>query len=236
MSIEILHALVFWLPAFLFSTTVHEAAHAWAARRGGDSTASDAGLVTLSPLPHMARSPIGMVVIPVLTSLMHGVTLGWASAPFDREWADRHPRRAALMAAAGPAGNLAIAAAALLLIRVGLVVGWFEPPAQVTLDRLVDAANGAAPGGMTDFFAHGLSVLAMLNVILAVFNLLPLPPLDGASVVTLFLPEALARRVAEVHRAPGLSFVGLVAAWQLFPMLTRPLFDLVVALLHPGLY
>ncbi|MBK7369676.1 MAG: hypothetical protein IPJ04_17825 [Candidatus Eisenbacteria bacterium] len=75
MSIEIFHALVFWLPAFLFSTTVHEAAHAWAARRGGDSTASDAGLVTLSPLPHMARSPIGMVVIPVLTSLTHGVTL-----------------------------------------------------------------------------------------------------------------------------------------------------------------
>ncbi|MBK7369675.1 MAG: site-2 protease family protein [Candidatus Eisenbacteria bacterium] len=140
------------------------------------------------------------------------------------------------MAAAGPAGNLAIAAAALLLIRVGLVVGWFEPPAQATLDRLVDAASGAANGGAADFFAHGLSVLAMLNVILAVFNLLPLPPLDGASVVTLFLPEKLARRVAEVHRAPGLSFVGLVAAWQLFPMLTRPLFDLVVALLHPGLY
>ena len=236
MSIEIFHALVFWLPAFLFSTTVHEAAHAWAARRGGDSTASDAGLVTLSPLPHMARSPIGMVVIPVLTSLTHGITLGWASAPFDREWADRHPRRAALMAAAGPAGNLAIAAAALLLIRVGLVVGWFEPPAQATLDRLVDAASGAANCGAADFFAHGLSVLAMLNVILAVFNLLPLPPLDGASVVTLFLPEKLARRVAEVHRAPGLSFVGLVAAWQLFPMLTRPLFDLVLALLHPGLY
>ncbi len=236
MSIEIFHALVFWLPAFLFSTTVHEAAHAWAARRGGDPTASDAGLVTLSPLPHMARSPIGMVVIPVLTSLTHGVTLGWASAPFDREWADRHPRRAALMAAAGPAGNLVIAAAALLLIRVGLVVGWFEPPAAATLDRLVDAASGAANGGIADFLAHGLSVLAMLNVILAVFNLLPLPPLDGASVVTLFLPAGLARRVAEVHRAPGLSFVGLVAAWQLFPMLTRPLFDLVVALLHPGLY
>ncbi|MBI5168791.1 MAG: site-2 protease family protein [Candidatus Eisenbacteria bacterium] len=242
MSIEIFHALVFWLPAFLFSTTVHEAAHAWAARRGGDSTAADAGLVTLSPLPHMARSPLGMVVVPVLTSFTHGVTLGWASAPFDREWADRHPRRAALMAAAGPAGNLAIAAAALLLIRIGLVVGWFEPPSQVTLDRLVDAAGAAgaagavANGGAADFFAHGLSVLAMLNVILAVFNLLPLPPLDGASVVTLFLPEKLARRVAEVHRAPGLSFVGLVAAWQLFPMLTRPLFALVVTLLHPGLY
>jgi Zn-dependent protease len=86
------------------------------------------------------------------------------------------------------------------------------------------------------FAATGLSVLLMLNVILAVFNLLPLPPLDGARVITLALPAALAKRVNDVHRAPGLSFVGLFAAWQLFPMLTRPLFDLVLAVLHPGGY
>ncbi len=236
MSIEIFHALVFWLPAFFFSTTVHEAAHAWAALRGGDPTAWNGGLVSLSPLPHMRRSPLGMVIVPLVTTLTQGLTMGWASAPYDRDWAERHPRRAALMAAAGPAGNLAIALVAFAILRAGLVLGAFAPPAQATLDRLVDAAAGSPAYGVAAFAAHGLSVLLMLNVILAVFNLLPLPPLDGARVITLGLPPAIARSVDRVHRAPGLSFVGLFAAWQLFPMLTRPLFDLVLAVLHPGGY
>jgi hypothetical protein len=85
MSIEIFHALVFWLPAFFFSTTVHEAAHAWAALRGGDPTAWNGGLVSLSPLPHMRRSPLGMVIVPLVTTLTQGLTMGWASAPYDRD-------------------------------------------------------------------------------------------------------------------------------------------------------
>ena len=236
MSIEIFHALVFWLPAFLFSTTVHEAAHAWAALRGGDPTASNGGLVSLSPLPHIRRSPLGMVVVPLVTTLTQGLTMGWASAPYDRDWANRHPRRAALMAAAGPSGNLAIALVTFALLRAGLALGFFSPPEHATLDRLVDAAAGSAQFGISAFAASGLSVLLMLNVILAVFNLLPLPPLDGARVLTLVLPGSLAHRVNDLHRAPGLAFVGLFAAWQLFPMLTRPLFDLVLAALHPGSY
>src|SRR5262249_43555236 len=71
-SAPVFHALVFWLPAFLFSTTVHEAAHAWAAWRLGDPTAYLAGQVSLSPWPHVRRSPIGMLVIPLLTSLTQG--------------------------------------------------------------------------------------------------------------------------------------------------------------------
>src|SRR5262249_4613367 len=115
----VFHALVFWLPAFLFSTTVHEAAHAWAAWRLGDPTAYLAGQVSLSPWPHVRRSPIGMVVIPLLTSLTQGWTMGWASSPYDRDWADRYPRRAAVMALAGPLGNLAIAGVAFCVLRAG---------------------------------------------------------------------------------------------------------------------
>ena len=115
----VFHALVFWLPAFLFSTTVHEAAHAWAALRLGDPTAYLAGQVSLSPWPHVRRSPIGMLVVPVITSLTQGWTMGWASAPYDAAWADRHPRRAALMALAGPLGNLLLAAVAFALLRAG---------------------------------------------------------------------------------------------------------------------
>jgi Zn-dependent protease len=235
-SLEIFNALVFWFPAFLFSTTVHEAAHAWAALRGGDPTGYRNGQVSLSPWPHVRQSPLGMVVVPLVTSFTQGWTLGWASAPFDREWADRHPRRAAWMALAGPAGNLAIALAAFGLIRAGLLVGVFDAPARVTFDCLASSIVRHDPLGGCAFLARGLSVLLSLNAILFAFNLLPLPPLDGAAVITLPLPAALARRVRGVYAVPGLSFVGLLAAWQLCPALTRPVFDFVVGRLYPGQY
>ena len=236
MTPEIFNALVFWLPAFLFSLTVHEAAHAWTARRGGDPTAYLGGQVSLSPWPHIRRSPLGMLVVPLITTLTQGWTMGWATAPYDHEWAGRHPRRAALMAAAGPAGNLAIALVAFALLRAGLALGCFDAPAQVTFDRLVDPGLRHVPLDACAFAATGLSVLLTLNVMLLAFNLLPLPPLDGAMVITLALPGTLARRVRAVTTAPGMSFVGILAAWRCFPLLTRPLFALVVALLHPGLY
>jgi Zn-dependent protease len=236
MSIATFHALVFWFPAFLFSTTVHEAAHAWAALRGGDDTAYRGGQVSLSPWPHVRRSFFGMLIVPLITSLTQGWTIGWASVPYDPVWADRHPRRAALMAAAGPAGNLLIALLAFVMLRVGLVVGVFDAPAQITLDRLVVSATASDPIGAFGFLAIGLSVLLTLNVFLFVFNLLPLPPLDGASVLTLVLPEGLARRVRALATAPGMSFVGILAAWRFFPVLTEPVFGIVVALLHPGQY
>ena len=92
-----------WFVAFLFSTTVHEAMHAFAAWKGGDPTAYHGGQVSLSPLPHIRREPVGMLIVPLLTSLTRGWAMGWASAPYDPVWATRHPRRAAIMAAAGPA-------------------------------------------------------------------------------------------------------------------------------------
>src|SRR5512141_2478373 len=106
-----------WFVAFLFSTTVHEAMHALAALRGGDPTAYHGGQVSLSPLPHIRREPIGMLVVPLFTSATMGWAMGWASAPYDPAWAERFPRRASWMALAGPAANFVIAVAALLLIK-----------------------------------------------------------------------------------------------------------------------
>ena len=98
-----------WFVAFLFSTTVHEAMHALAAWRLGDPTAYNGGQVSLSPAPHVAREPVGMLIVPLVTSLTQGWAIGWASCPYDPRWAERYPRRAALMAAAGPFGNFLIA-------------------------------------------------------------------------------------------------------------------------------
>jgi hypothetical protein len=84
---------VTWYVVFLLSTTCHEAAHALAAKLGGDLTAFHGGQVSLDPVPHIRREPFGMVVFPILSLLVGGWMMGWASVPYDPFWAQRHPRR-----------------------------------------------------------------------------------------------------------------------------------------------
>jgi len=219
-----------WFAAFLFSTTVHEAMHAFVAWKGGDPTAYHGGQVSLSPIPHIKREPIGMLVVPLLTALTQGWAMGWASAPYDPQWAERHPQRAALMAAAGPAGNFLIALVALVAMRVGLMVGWFIPPPRASFDTLVAAAAGGGAG----FVGTVLSVLLVLNVFIGLFNLLPLPPLDGFAVFSALLPEQHSQRLRQLQSAGAMSIIGLFVAWQVFPLITDPLFSMLLRLVHPG--
>jgi Zn-dependent protease len=220
-----------WFAAFLLSTTVHEAAHALAALRGGDPTAYLGGQVSFSPLPHIRREPIGMLVVPLLTAFTSGWAVGWASTPYDPVWAARYPRRAATMAAAGPAGNLLIAAIALAAIRGGLYLGFFESPDHVMLSHLVDATSGA---GWLTAVGDCLSVLLVLNLLLFVFNMLPVPPLDGASAIGGILPERVALALRGFTANPIFSIFGILIAWQVFPHFVRPIFDAVLTLVHPA--
>ena len=219
-----------WFVAFLFSTTVHEAMHALVALRGGDPTAYHGGQVSLSPIPHIRREPIGMLVVPLLTALTQGWAIGWASTPYDTRWAARYPKRAALMAAAGPAGNLMIAFVALVLLKIGLFTGWFVPPESATFEHLV-----AASGGGAAFAGEILSIFLTLNVLLCAFNLIPLPPLDGASVIGLFMPESTAIRMRALSHTPMFQMMGLLIAWQIFPVIVGPLFGLILKAVHPTL-
>jgi Zn-dependent protease len=220
-----------WFVVFLFSTTIHEAMHAFLALRGGDPTAYLGGQVSLSPVPHIRREPIGMLVVPLLTAFTHGWAIGWASTPYDPYWAQRHPRRAAAMAAAGPAGNLLIAVVAFGVLRAGLYAGVFELPDRVTFSRLVDAARGVA---WLDAVGQVASVLLVLNVLLFVFNMLPVPPLDGASAIGGVLPARTALALSAVASNPIFSLLGLFIAWQAFPHLADPIFELLLRLVHPG--
>ena len=228
--LDVATGLVFYV-VFLISTTFHEAAHAWAALRGGDPTAYHGGQVTLDPRPHIRREPFGMVILPLLTALTTKWPIGFASAPFDPEWALRYPSRAARMALAGPGANLILVAVAALSIRMGLATGVFVAPPAVSFEQLVMAADVAT-------FWHGLallvSVLFSLNLLLAFFNLLPLPPLDGSSAITLFMSDNLARRYLTVlYSARGLQFIGIFIAWNIFNPIFRPIWLLAVNLLHP---
>ena len=218
---------VVWLVVFFISITAHEAAHAWAAWIGGDPTAYQGGQVSLNPLPHMKREPIGMLLVPLISAFSNGYPIGWASTPYDPSWEERHPRRAAWMAAAGPGANLALACLALVALRVGLAAGVFYTPEWVNSTRLV-----SADVDWIDGFGRFLSMILVLNTILCLFNLIPMPPLDGASAITLLLPDALGRRVRETLRQPGLAMMGLFFVWFGFGRIMGPVFGVLVALVH----
>jgi Zn-dependent protease len=172
-----------------------------------------------------------MLVVPLLTAFTNGWAIGWASTPYDPGWAARHPRRAASMAVAGPAGNLLIAAGAFAVLRLGLAAGVFVAPARARFHHMVDAAGGATwLTGVGDL----LTMLLVLNVLLFVFNMLPFPPLDGASAIGGLLPARAANALRAFTANPVFSVVGILIAWQVFPSIARPLFRTVLQLLHPG--
>jgi Zn-dependent protease len=220
-----------WYAAFLFSLTAHEAAHALAALRLGDRTAYLGGQVTLNPIPHIQREPLGTVLVPILSYVFSGWVMGWASAPYDPYWADRHPRRAAWMALAGPLSNLAIVVVCGIAIRLAMVAGVLVAPQSAGFESITAAA---APG-VWQGVATLLSILFSLNLLLFAFNLLPLPPLDGSGVLPLVLKEEWARAWRETMRQPGFGLIGLIVAWNVFGKIFGPLHLLGLNLLYPDI-
>ncbi len=164
--------LVINIVVLLFSLSVHESAHAWAANRLGDPTARDLGRITLNPIVHMDL--IGTVLFPLLGLLGGGVVFGWAKpVPVNPNNLRRANQDHALVAAAGPASNVLAAVGFLLLSKLlGMLF-----PAQIATQHSV-------------FFPLYLlcRVGLMLNVILAVFNLFPIPPLDGSWILSRLFP------------------------------------------------
>jgi Zn-dependent protease len=200
---------------FLFSTTCHEAAHAFAAKRGGDLTAFNAGQASLNPVPHIRREPFGMILMPLLCYAAGGFMIGWASAPYDPLWARRHPRRAGLMSLAGPMANFSLMLIAAIFLNLGAVTGFFQ---------------SEQAGGIEKF----LGVMFSLNLLLGIFNLIPIPPLDGFTVLAVFLPEGAALRLfdfgAQIRR---FSFLVLLLGYQYFGTILNPLSALAKYYLLP---
>jgi len=225
--------LFVWYLVFVFSTTCHEAAHAWVAYRGGDHTAHAGGHVSLDPLPHIRRSPFGMVVIPIVSFLMMGMMLGWASVPLNSDWAKKHPRRAALMALSGPLANLSLALIAFIAIRLLVSGGILALPGDYHgLGSFVTPPEGTATNSLLGALARFLSVMLGLNVILGLFNLLPLPPLDGAAVVEGAAPRTGGKLYAMLREVPMFEFLSLLIAWKVFPLVASPAIVWVATMLY----
>jgi len=232
--------LVFaWYVVFIFSAVLHEAAHALAAWKLGDATAYQGGQVSLDPIPHIQRAPFGMILIPLVTCFMYkgGWMLGWANAPYDPLWAREFPRRAALMALAGPVANLLVVIAAAIAIRIGLAMDAFMQPtaedlhAGLWLTQVTVAPEG---GGFSHGLAMILSMLFSLNLVLFTLNLMPFPPLDGSGVLPLFMPRRYARRYMDFVQQPLAASVGLILVLVLFNQIFGVIFILGRGLLYLG--
>jgi Zn-dependent protease len=232
MGSEVIALGVIWYVAFLLSLTCHEAAHALAAKKAGDPTAHEAGQVTLNPVPHMRREPFGTILVPLITYAASGFMLGWASAPYDPSWQQRHPKRAAWMALAGPAANLLLVAISVAAIRIGIAAGAFQMPGAFNFSHMVAAPGGGLAEGLAKF----LSILFSLNLMLGAFNLLPLPPLDGATAIGIFLSDKAALRFATLARSPMFSLIGLLVAWRVFGRIAGYVFLVGAKILYPGTF
>ena len=174
---DLIYSISIWLLPLLFAITFHEAAHAYVARFLGDHTASQLGRVSLNPIRHI--DPFGTVLLPGLLLLAHSPFLFGYAKPVPVNFrALRHPRMGmVLVAAAGPATNIALAIAAALSFH--LVV--YLPPTAA------------------QWTALNLKNAVVINAVLAVFNLFPLPPLDGGRIAVGLLPVALGRWLARLE-------------------------------------
>jgi Zn-dependent protease len=185
------YQIAVWLVPLVIAIVFHEVSHGLVARRLGDPTAEERGRLSLNPLRHV--DPFGTIILPLILAISHAPMFGWARpVPVDYQRL-RNPRRdMVLVALAGPGMNLLLA-----------VIGAAILAATISL-------SGGAGAGAARFIAANAINFILINIFLAVFNLLPVPPFDGGHVVQGLLPPPLARSFGRIGRYSLLVLVLLL--------------------------
>ncbi len=201
------------LPILLFSVVIHEISHGWMALRLGDTTAKDLGRLTLNPIPHI--DPIGSVLVPLMSLYAAGtVFIAWAKpVPVNPLNFRNYRRDDILVSVIGPVSNLVVALGCAILYIISELL--FGP---------VNEMNEGIQREVALFFLKMFSYGITMNIFLAVFNLIPIPPLDGSHVVASLLPPEIGERYRQV------GFFGILAVIFLMRV---PLFrDIVLAVVN----
>ncbi len=210
----------------LFAITVHEAAHGWAAKRMGDPTAFDLGRVSLNPLAHI--DPIGTVVLPLMLVLAGAPVFGWAKPVPVNPYNLRHPRRDNLViSAAGPAANLLTSITAMVLL---LILKFTVPGVRAFLQSPA-LFRAILPQGF--YPLQGLALILyfaiLINIYLAVFNMIPIPPLDGSGILMGVLTDKAAARYDKL-RPYGFFIVLILLYFNVLNIIILP-FNVLISLL-----
>jgi Zn-dependent protease len=209
--------IIVWFVIFLLSLTVHECAHALAAEMSGDSTGRYMGRISLSPIPHI--DPLGTIVLPLMMMIYGGWMFGWAKpVPFNPLQLRNRKVGEIFIAIAGPLSNVLLAILFFVLLKTFFYTNFFDSP-QVFGDL-------ATP--IFDTLKIGL----YLNIILAVFNMIPIPPLDGHHVLRNLLPDSLAESFAQASPMIGIVGMVLLLATGITGYLVSPVIHVVTNMLY----
>jgi len=217
--------ILFQMIAFLFAISVHESAHAWTASRCGDQTARMLGRVTLNPIRHIDL--FGTIILPLVAALSGIPVLGWAKpTPVNPRNFKRPMLDDILTSVAGPVSNFVVATVVLIILGA---IALSSGAGHAIVDVVQDGYSSDLPNSSLTPVAMLLYELMLINIVLAVFNLIPVPPLDGSHVLRHFLPDS-ARMVFD-----RIGFFGLLALVYLAPGLIwgliRPVRDFYLLLL-----
>ena len=211
MSDTFFYRIAIWLIPLVIAIVFHEVAHGYVARLLGDQTAAERGRLTLNPIRHV--DPVGTVLVPMMLALANAPIFGWAKPVPVVTARLNHPRRdMALVALAGPGTNLILAA--ITAIAFGTWAVWDD---------------GLPQTGVAGFVVDNLFNFLKINVFLAIFNLLPVPPFDGGHVVEAVLPRPLAAHYAKLSR---FGFPVMLFLLVVLPMIA-PRADVVARVVGP---
>ena len=210
---------IYIIPILIFSVVIHEMAHAWVALRCGDTTAKDLGRITLNPLPHIDL--VGSILIPVFSILATGrVFIAWAKpVPIDPRNFRNFKRDDTLVTIAGPISNMLIA-----------LVCVFGTAAILNINSAAAPAEGSVMHQFLTYMAKMFYAGIFLNVTLAVFNMIPIPPLDGSHVLANTLPDAAA------YRFRSIGFGGIFLILMIFnfvPGFSKFFFSIITFIAQP---
>ena len=204
--------LIIWFIVLLFSLSFHEAAHAWTSEKFGDSTGRYQGRITLNPVAHI--DPFGTILFPIISALSGIPLLGWAKPVQTNPLLWRDKTKANIcVSAAGPISNFILAAVAFIVIKSLIMIGQLYPRGgyYTLVQPLTEEPGFMAP------LSVFLSVMLLLNIGLGVFNLIPVPPLDGSHVLEELLPASMSEAYAQIQPYGflllyGLMFLGVFSA------------------------
>jgi len=223
---------IVWYFIFLFAIVFHEFAHVLAAYKLGDKTSYEQGRLSLNPLPYIKRETFGVLIVPIISYLLAGWMIGWASTPFDYSWAEKNLKKHALMSLAGPAANFILVIVSIIIIKIGLYAEFFYAPDSITFSQITATTSM----GFGASFATILSIFFTLNLILMLFNLLPFPTFDGSSVLPLFAKGDRALEILNVVNNSRYSIISVIVAWNIFEFIYSPIHLFIINLLYPGMY